>query len=71
MQKLLDVSRTMEGEQYVLSSSYWGALHAIESALQPQGGDSAAIASFRSAMYRDHFAMRVTLDQSILNLFMF
>ena len=66
-QKLADVSRQMEGEKYILSSSYWGALHEIEMVLQPQSADSPTLASLRSAMYQDHFANRVTLDDSVKN----
>ena len=64
-QKLADVSRHMEGEKYILSSSYWGALHEIESALQPQAADSPTLTSLRAAMYHDHFTNRVTLNTSI------
>ena len=66
-QKLADVSKQMEGENYILSSRYWGALRDIERALQPHIGDSATISSLRSQMYTDHFANRVTLDQSVEN----
>jgi hypothetical protein len=64
-QKLANISRHMEGEKYILSSSYWGALHEIESALQPQAADSPTLTSLRAAMYHDHFTNRVTLNTSI------
>ena len=58
-------SRHMEGDKYILFSGYWGALHEIESALQPQAADSPTLTSLRAAMYHDHFTNRVTLNTSI------
>ena len=70
-QKLANISRHMEGEKYILSSSYWGALREIESALQPQAADSPILTSLRAAMYHDHFTNRVTLNISMKFLSMF
>jgi hypothetical protein len=64
-QKLASISKHMEGEKYILSSSYWGALSEIESPLQPQAADSPTLTSLRAAMYHDHFTNRVTLNTSI------
>ena len=66
-EKLFKVSKSMEGENYILASSYWGALHEIEIALQPVLGDSPALAAVRARMASDHFASRVTLSQSVSN----
>jgi hypothetical protein len=54
----------MEGENYILSSSYWGAVRQIEEAIKPHVGDSQELASVRAAMFADHFNNRVTLEQS-------
>ena len=54
----------MEGDQYVLSSSYFPGLAALEKELEPKLADPAPIATLRSAMYADHFGRRVTLDQA-------
>ena len=64
-EKLAAVSKFMEGENYILSSSYWGALHTIEVVLEPQARDSPVIASVRHAMYLDHYDRRITLDKSV------
>ena len=66
-EKLAAVSKIMEGENYILSSSYWGALHEIEVALQRHIDDSPTLLSLRMAMFNDHFSRRVTLDQSVEN----
>jgi hypothetical protein len=62
---LASVSKFMEGEQYILVSSYFGALRTIEDVLQPRAGDSPEVASLRSTMFNDHFSSRVTLDQVV------
>jgi len=55
----------MEGENYILASSYWGALREIENELQPHASDSVSLASVRANMCTDHFQNRVTLDESV------
>ena len=57
----------MEGESYVLSSSYWISLARIESVLSPKAGDCVEVASLREAMNRDHHGKRVTLSESLRN----
>lgn len=58
-------SKTMEGEQYVLSSSLWPALKGVEAILVPHPGESPAIANLREVMSTDHFSRRVTLAKSL------
>ena len=62
---LASVSKFMEGEGYILASSYFGALRTIEDVLQPREGDSPEVAQLRSTMFNDHFSSRVTLDQAV------
>ena len=64
-ERLAKISKMMEGENYVLSSTYWGALQEIESIFSPHLGDSETIASLRSAMNHDHFSKRITLASSL------
>jgi hypothetical protein len=59
------VSKFMEGEGYILASSYFGALRTIEDVLQPRDGDFPEVAQLRSTMFNDHFSYRVTLDQAV------
>ena len=66
-EKLARVSEFMEGENHILSSSYWGALRIIEDALKPVEGDSPSISLLRRTMSDDHFENRVTLEQSVHN----
>ena len=68
---LAEISKFMEGEKYILSSSYWVALSTIEGVLAPNPGDSPPVAALRAGMSRDHFGKRVTLEQSVQNPFMF
>ena len=47
-QRLAEISKLLEGENYVLSSTYWGALFDVEEVMAPQLADSAPIAALRS-----------------------
>ena len=67
-QRLADISKLLEGENYVLSSTYWGALFDVEDVLAPHATDSALIAALRQAMHDDHFNKRVTLENSLSNV---
>ena len=62
---LAEITKYMEGESYVLSSTAWWALGKIETILSPKVADSAEMASMRLAMYNDHMNKRVTLSQSL------
>lgn len=62
---LAAISKFMEGESYILVSSYFAALRHIEDILQPRDGDSAELAQLRSTMFTDHFSSRVTLGQAV------
>ena len=64
---LAAVSKFMEGENYILISSYFGALRTIENVFEPREGDSPEVAQIRSTMFNDHFGSRVTLDQAVQN----
>jgi hypothetical protein len=64
---LAELSKFMEGEKYILSSSYWVALSTIEALLVPNPADSPPVAALRAGMSRDHFCNRVTLEQSVQN----
>lgn len=64
---LVQVTKHMEGELYVLSSTLWAAYSKIEQIFQPHLGDSVSLAAIRKAMHDDHFSRRVTLQQSIAN----
>ena len=64
---LAELSKFMEGEKYILSSSYWVALSTIEAVLAPNPADSPLVAALRAGMSRDHFGKRVTLEQSVQN----
>ena len=59
------VSKFMDGEGYILASSYFGALRTIEDVLQPRECDSPEVAQLRSTMFNDHFSYLVTLDQAV------
>lgn len=67
-QRFADISKLLEGVNYVLSSTYWGALLDVEEVIAPHATDSAHIAALRQAMYDDHFNKRVTLEQSLSNV---
>ena len=67
-QRLAEISKLLEGENYVLSSTYWGALFDVEEVIAPHATDSAPIAALRQAMHDDHFNKRVTLEQSLSNV---
>ena len=58
-------SKFMEGEGYILASSYFGALRTIEDVLQHREGDSPEVAQLRSTMFNDHVSSPVTLDQAV------
>jgi hypothetical protein len=62
---LAEITKYMEGESYVLSSTAWWALGKIETILSPKVADSAEMAAMRLAMYNDHMNKRVTLSQSL------
>ena len=62
---LASVSKFMEGEGYILASSYFGAMRTIEDVLQRREGDSPEVAQLRSTMFNDNFSSRVTLDQAV------
>jgi hypothetical protein len=62
---LAEVTKVMEGENCVLSSSYWLALRRIENVLEPVPGESADVAAVRAAMRHDHFNNRITLAKSL------
>jgi hypothetical protein len=64
---LAAVTKLVEGEDYCLSSSVWGALSKIESVLAPHERDSIHTAAVKSAMRNDHFQHRVTLEKSTRN----
>ena len=66
-QRFAEISKLLEGENYVLSSTYWGALFDVEEMLAPHIEDSAPIAALRAAMHDDHFNRRVTLEKSLSN----
>ena len=66
-QQFAELSKLIEGDNYVLSSTYWGALFDVEEALAHHADDSAPIAALRQAMQHDHFNKRVTLEQSLSN----
>ena len=65
--KLANISKYMEGDQYILSSTYWVALSAIEHVFAPNPADSPPVAALRAAMYNDHFSKRVNLSRYIEN----
>ena len=67
LEELAKITKFMEGELYILASSYWIALSQIEKVLAPHPGYSAPVAAFRLAMQRDHLDKRVTLAQSSQN----
>ena len=67
-QRLADISKLLEGENYVLSSTYWGALLDVEEVIAPHAAYSVPIAALRQAMHEDHFNKRVTLEQSLSNV---
>ena len=67
-QRLADICKLLEGENYVLTSTYWGALSDVEDVLAPHVADSALIAALRQAMRDDHFNKRVTLENSLANV---
>ena len=67
-QRLAELSKLLEGENYVLSSTYWGSLFDVEEVLGPHAADSAPIAGLRQAMHEDHFNKRVTLENSLSNV---
>ena len=67
-QRLAELSKLMEGDNYVLSSTYWDALFDVEEMIAPHAEDSAPIAALRQAMHDDHFNKRVTLEQSLSNV---
>lgn len=64
---LADCSKFMEGQHYVVSSSYWPALRRVESILSPQPADSPVVAGLRQVMLTDHNTKRVTLEKSLKN----
>jgi hypothetical protein len=57
----------MEGQKYVLASSYWMALRQVELILSPDKHeqDSPVIKAFRAVMLEDHNTKRVTSHQSL------
>ena len=59
------VSKFMEGENYILVSSYFSDMRKIEDIMQPRSGDYPEVAQIRATMYNDHFSSRVTLDQAV------
>ena len=67
-QILAELSKFLEGENYVLSSTYWGALFDVEEVLAHHAAYSAHIAALRQAMHDDHFNKRVTLEKSLSNV---
>ena len=54
-QHLAELSKLLEGENYVLSSTYWGAVFDVEEVLAPHSEYSVPIAALRQAMHDDHF----------------
>lgn len=66
-ERLAHISKFMEGEKYVLSSTLWTALKSVESELSPHLGDSVIIARLRAVMLQDHNTNRVTLIKSLQN----
>jgi hypothetical protein len=64
---LAEITKFMEGEFYILSSSVWIALCEIEKVLAPHPDDSPSVATLRAAMFSDHSRKRVTLQQSLQN----
>ena len=67
-QRLAEISKLLEGENYVMSSTYWGALFDVEEVLAHHAAYSAPIAALRQAMHDDHFNKRVTLEKSLSNV---
>ena len=67
-QRLAEISKLIEGDNCVLSSTYWGALFDVEEVLAHHAAYSAPIAALRQAMPDDYFNKIVTLDKSLSNV---
>ena len=67
-QRLAEISKLIEGENYVLSSTYWGALFDVEEVLAHHAAYSAPIAALCGAMHDDHFNKIMTLEKSLSNV---
>ena len=63
-ERLAHISKFMEGEKCVLSSTLWTALRSVESELSPHLGDSVIIARLRAVILQDHNTNLVTLIKS-------
>ena len=64
-QRLAEISKLQEVENYALSSTYSGALFDGEDVLAGHAASSAPIAALRQAMHDDHFSKQVTLEKSL------
>lgn len=67
LKSLADITKFMEGETYVLSSSIWISLARIEKTLASNPADSPKVAVFRRAMRADHMNNRITLESALTN----
>ena len=70
---LASISKTMEGEKYVLASWLWPALRRVEGLFAGRPADSPGLAALRLAMFNDHKDNRITLAKSVaipLHVFM-
>ena len=67
-QRLSEISKLLDGENYVLSSTYCSAMFDVEETMDDHVAYSAPIAAIRQAMYDDHFSKRLTLEQSLCNV---
>ena len=67
-QRLAEVSKLLEGENYVLSSTYWGALFDVEEVIAHHPEYSAPISALRQVMHDDNFSKRATLEKSLSNV---
>jgi hypothetical protein len=66
--ELAEISKFMEGQNTVLSSSLWNALFSEEVVMKPHVGDTAPVSVFRAAVCADHFKNRITFEHSITNV---
>jgi len=64
---LAEITKFMEGESSIHSSSVWIALCEIEKVISLHPADNPSVAAVRAAMLSDHSRKRVTLQQSLQN----